>query len=381
MIKPFNARNWGGAGAYTRKAGDGQRSPTAVARPTERSRTSGADPSIARNHGLRATGSAGRVPSWAGRPPASARHTHATMSTTGNSVMTATIISARPPERSTRATAPNISATKSRLQAAKTLNLVLLDGMRKHRKKTNATKLTLPSTRAWCWAALIARRTCRRRGDCHHPGSPRRGHTRPSDWPRAPGVTHRRMGTLVRASSLLERNGRKCCLFGMFIVLGGLLVELDQEVAGGQVPELVQDGQGQDQRGQTAWYEDRRQVQLLRVSQFPKPSRDRQEARELRVPGVRDHMYGYGDTQVLSESIRVIFGLEPLARQTKDSQFLLKLCGREQGSRFIDARLRGAEVSKRTPEAGQPAQKGACEVTFRHVNVYHRPRVPPRIAG
>ena len=110
-----------------RKAGDGQRSPPAVARPTESSRTSGADPSIARSQGLRVTGSAG---SWAGGPPAKARHTHATMSTTGNSVITATIISARPPERSTKATAPNISATNSRLHAAKTLNLVLLDGSR-----------------------------------------------------------------------------------------------------------------------------------------------------------------------------------------------------------------------------------------------------------
>src|ERR687894_1493302 len=112
-------------------AGEGQTSPTAVARPTESSRTSGADPSIVRNQGLRATGSAG---SREGRPPARARHTHATMSTTGNSVITATIISARPPERSTKATAPNISATKSRLHAAKTLNLVLRDGMRKHKK-------------------------------------------------------------------------------------------------------------------------------------------------------------------------------------------------------------------------------------------------------
>jgi hypothetical protein len=182
-----------------RKAGDGQRSPPAVARPTESSRTSGADPSIARSQGLRVTGSAG---SWAGRPPAKARHTHATMSTTGNSVITATIISARPPERSTKATAPNISATNSRLHAAKTLNLVLLDGRRKHKKKMNATKLTLPSTRAWCWAALIVRRTYRGRRDYRHPGSRRREHTKPSDWLRAPGVTLRQMGILVRASSL-----------------------------------------------------------------------------------------------------------------------------------------------------------------------------------
>src|SRR5215204_2414732 len=130
MIKPFNRKNWGGAGAKTRKAGDGQTSPTAVARPTESSRMRGADPSIARNQGLRATGSAG---SWAGRPPAKARHTHAIMSTTGNSVIIATMISARPPERSSSATVPNISATKNRLHAAKTLNLVLLDGMRKHK--------------------------------------------------------------------------------------------------------------------------------------------------------------------------------------------------------------------------------------------------------
>src|SRR5215211_2427320 len=82
--------------------------------------------------------------------------------------------------------APNIRATKSRLHAAKTLNLVLLDGTRKHKKTINATKLTPPSTRAWCWAALIGRRTCRRRGDCRHPGSRRRGHTKPSDWLRAP---------------------------------------------------------------------------------------------------------------------------------------------------------------------------------------------------
>jgi hypothetical protein len=40
-------------------------------------------------------------------------------------------------------------------------------------------------------------------------------------------------------------------------------------------------------------------------------------------------MYGYGDVQVLSESIRIIFGLEPPARQAQDSQFFLKLCGRE----------------------------------------------------
>src|SRR5215204_653830 len=151
MIKPFNTKNWGGAGAKTRKAGDGQTSPTAVARPTESSRTRGAEPSITRNQGLRATGSAG---SWAGRPPARARHTQAIMSTTGNSVITATIISARPPERSSSATAPNISATKNRLHAAKTLNLVLRDGRRKHKTKMNATKLTLQSTRAWCWAAL-----------------------------------------------------------------------------------------------------------------------------------------------------------------------------------------------------------------------------------
>src|SRR5215211_2011079 len=101
MIKPFNTKNWGGAGAKTRKAGDGQTSPTTVAKPTESSRTIGADPSIARNQVLR---------------------------TTGNSVITATIISARPPERSSSATAPNISATKNRLHTAKTLNLVLLDG-------------------------------------------------------------------------------------------------------------------------------------------------------------------------------------------------------------------------------------------------------------
>ena len=68
----------------------------------------------------------------------------------------------------------------------------------------------------------------------------------------------------------------------------------------------------------------------------PQPSRDRQEARELGVPGVRDHMYGYGDVQVLSESIRIIFGLEPPARQAQDSQFFLKLCGREQGSRSVE---------------------------------------------
>src|ERR687898_325190 len=207
MIKPFKARNWGGAGAYTRKAGDGQTRPTAVARPTESNRRSGADTSMGRNQGLRATGSAGRLPSWAGRPPARARHTHATMSTTGSSVITATIISARPPERSTRATAPNISATKSRLHAAKTLNLVLLDGMRKHKKMTNATKLTLPSTRAWCWAALIARRTYRGRRDCRHPGSRRREHTKPSNWPRAPGVTLWQMGILALASSLSSGEG------------------------------------------------------------------------------------------------------------------------------------------------------------------------------
>src|SRR5918995_357268 len=205
MIKPFNRKNWGGAGAKTRKAGDGQTSPTTVARPTERSRTSGADPSIVRNQGLRATGSAG---SWAGRPPARARHTHATMSTTGNSVITATMISARPPERSTRATAPNISATKSRLHAAKTLNFVRFDGRRKHKKKKmNATKLTLPSTRAWCWAALIARRTYRGRRDCRHPGSRRREHTKPSNWPRAPGVTLWQMGILALASSLSSGEG------------------------------------------------------------------------------------------------------------------------------------------------------------------------------
>jgi hypothetical protein len=74
----------------------------------------------------------------------------------------------------------------------------------------------------------------------------------------------------------------------------------------------------------------------LGVSQFPKPSRDRQEARELGVPGVRDHMYGYGDVQVLSESIRIIFGFEPPARQAQDSRFFLKLCGREQGSRSVE---------------------------------------------
>src|ERR671911_715367 len=204
MIKAFKTTNWGGAGAYTRKAGDGQTSPTAVARPTESSKMSGADPSIVRNQGLRATGSAG---SWAGRPPARARHTHATMSTTGNSVITATTISARPPDRSTRATAPNIRATKSRLHAAKMLNLVLLDGRRKQKKMMNATKLTLPSTRAWCWAALIARRTYRGRRDCRHPGSRRREHTKPSDWPRAPGVTPRRMGILVQASSLSSGEG------------------------------------------------------------------------------------------------------------------------------------------------------------------------------
>src|SRR5215211_4247450 len=261
-------------------AGDGQMSPTAVARPTQSSRTSGGDPSTARNQGLRATGSAGRLPSWAGRPPARARHTHATMSTTGSSVITATMISVRPPERSTRATALNISATKSRLHAAKTLNLVLLDGRRKHKKKMNATKLTPPSTRAWCWAALIARRTYRRREGCRHPGSWRRGHTKPSGWPRAPGVTRWRMGIPVRGELLpsLEGKGRKRRTFGMLVVLLGLLVEIDQEVAGGQVSELMQDGQGQDQRGQAARYEDGRHVQLLGEAKFPEPSRDRQEA-------------------------------------------------------------------------------------------------------
>src|SRR3712207_115477 len=104
----------------------------------------------------------------------------------------------------------------------------------------------------------------------------------------------------------------------MLVILLGLLVGLDQEVAGGQVPKLVQDGQGQDQRGQTAWYEDGRHIQLLRVPKFPKPSRERQEARELGVPGVRDHMYGYGDVQIISESIRIIFLLERTARQAQD---------------------------------------------------------------
>ena len=40
-------------------AGEGQTSPTAVARPTESSSTSGAEPRIVRNQGLRTTGSAG----------------------------------------------------------------------------------------------------------------------------------------------------------------------------------------------------------------------------------------------------------------------------------------------------------------------------------
>src|SRR5918993_1101003 len=194
MIKPFKARNWGGAGAYTRKAGDGQTRPTAVARPTESNRRRGADTSMGRNQGLRATGSAGRLPSWAGRPPARARHTHATMSTTGSSVITATIISARPPERSSRATAPNASATKSRLHAAKTLNLVFLDGRRKQEKMTNATKLTPPSTRACCWAALIARRAYRGRRDSRPPGKRRTEHKKPSNWPHAPLATPGQMG-------------------------------------------------------------------------------------------------------------------------------------------------------------------------------------------
>src|SRR5829696_2555155 len=165
----------------------------------------------------------------------------------------------------------------------------------------------------------------------------------------------------------------------MLVVLE-LLVWLDQQVAGGQVPKLVQYGQGQDQRRQAAWYEDGRQVQPLRVSKFPKPSRERQEARELGVPGVRDHMYGYGDVQVLCESIRIIFWLEPSARQAQHGQFFLKLCGREQGSRSVDTRSCGAEISERTPEAGQPFQKGVREVTFRRVNVHRRPRARPRTA-
>src|SRR3712207_5278994 len=143
----------------------------------------------------------------------------------------------------------------------------------------------------------------------------------------------------------------------MLVVLE-LLVGLDQQVAGGQVSKLVQDGQGQNQRGQAAWYEDGRQVQPLRVSKFPKPSRERQEARELGVPGIRDHMYGYRDVQVLSESIRIIFWLKPPARKAQDGQLFLKLCGREQGSRSIDTRSWGTDVSKGTPEAGQPVQKG-----------------------
>src|ERR687889_1779558 len=99
----------------------------------------------------------------------------------------------------------------------------------------------------------------------------------------------------------------------MLVVLEPL-VWLDQQVAGGQVPKLVQDGQGQDQRRQAAWYEDGRQVQLLRVPEFPKPSRERQEARELGVQGIRDHMYGYGDVQVLCEGIQIVFGLERPSR-------------------------------------------------------------------
>src|SRR5688572_9337393 len=95
----------------------------------------------------------------------------------------------------------------------------------------------------------------------------------------------------------------------MLVVLE-LLVGLDQQVASGQVPKLVQYGQGQDQRRQAAWYEDGSHVHLLRVPEFPKPSRERQEARELGVPGIRDHMHGYGDVQVLSEGIRIVFWFE-----------------------------------------------------------------------
>src|SRR5215217_882035 len=377
IIRPFNTKNCGGAGAKTRKAGDGQTSPTTVARPTETTRTSGADTSSVRNHGLRATGSAGRVPSRDGRPPARARHTHATMSTTGNSVMTATMISARPPARSTRPTAPNISATKRRLHAAKTLNLVPRDGSRKHKKTMNATKLTPPSTRAWCWAALIARRTCRRRGAIVSQAageksvrSPQIGFTLPE---RLPGerVSSRELFPLLEGQSL-ERG-----LLRIKVVFVGV----DQEVAGGQMSELVQDGQGQDQRGQAARHEDSRQVHRLRVPEFPEPAGERKQAREFGVPGVRDHMNGNGDIQVISECVGVIFGLEPPTRETQDGQFFLKLGGREQGPRSFDARpWCSAEVPEGTPQSGQPVQEETREVTSRHFNPHRRPRVLPRTA-
>jgi hypothetical protein len=72
------------------------------------------------------------------------------MSTMGNSVMIATTISVRSPGRSKVATAPNTMVTKRRLHAANTPNLVRLEESAKYVKKTKATRLIAPSTRAWC---------------------------------------------------------------------------------------------------------------------------------------------------------------------------------------------------------------------------------------
>jgi len=66
--------------------------------------------------------------------------------------------------------------------------------------------------------------------------------------------------------SFLERKRRIPGLLITLVVLFELLVGFDQEISGRQMTELVQDGQGQDQRGQAAWYEDGRHVHLLQVA-------------------------------------------------------------------------------------------------------------------
>ena len=62
MINPFNTKNSGGAGAYTRMAGDGQTKSYNASKSHENNSTIGADPSIVRNQRPRATGSTGSVP-------------------------------------------------------------------------------------------------------------------------------------------------------------------------------------------------------------------------------------------------------------------------------------------------------------------------------
>src|SRR5215218_5659561 len=127
-------------------AGEGQTSPITAASPQASSKKNGAVPNTVRSQGRRAAGSTGRAPRREGRRPAWARHTQDTTNTTGSSVNKAATIAARQPERSSATTAPNISAARRRSKATKTPNQVLRDEGIRHTKKTNAAKLTLPST-------------------------------------------------------------------------------------------------------------------------------------------------------------------------------------------------------------------------------------------